>query len=140
MKRPTSKSGATSRSERESSSRLIAVGQAGGREVSWERLSRWHPPCHLITGEHDLDRLNRVKLLKRLMVALRMKRAWAVRVARDRSRTLVQVALEDENDALPLTEVLGARPVRRYFGWGTQREFEFNPELAERLRKALMLT
>lgn len=108
--------------------------------MSWERLTQWHPASHLITGEHELDRINRVKLLKRLVVALRMKRDWAVRVARDRGRTLVQVALEDENDALRLTEVLGSRPVRRYFGWKTQQEFEFDPELAERLRKALMLT
>ncbi len=97
-------------------------------------------PFLLVTGEHELDRINRIKLLKRLIVALRMKRDWLVRVARDRGRTLAQVALEDENDALRLTEVLGARKVRRYFGWETQQEFEFDPELAERLRKALMLT
>jgi hypothetical protein len=108
--------------------------------VSWERLRDWHPSGHLVTGEHESDRINRVKLLKRLIVVLRMKRDWAIRVERDRGRTLVQVALEDENDALRLAEVLGARPVRRYFGWETQQEFEFDPELAERLQKALMLT
>lgn len=140
MKRSTINPGATSRSERRSSTLPITVGQAGGREVSWERLGSWHPPCHLITGEHEADRINRIKLLKRLILALRMKRDWSVRVARDRGRLLAQVALEDENDALRLTEVLGARPVRRYFGWETQQEFEFDPELAERLRKALMLT
>ncbi len=140
MTRPPSKPGPTTRSQRTSSTRPVVVGEAGGKKVSWERLIRWHPPAHLVTGEHELDRTNRVKLLERLIVALRMKHDWAIRIARDRGRILVQVALEDENDALRLTEVLGARPVRRYVGWETQQEFEFDPELAERLRKALMLT
>lgn len=140
MTRPLSTVGSRPRSQRTASPRPVAVGKAGGKEVSWERLVQWHPPSHLITGEHEHDRLNRVKLLRRLIIALRMKRDWAVRVSRDRGRTLVQVALEDENDALRLTEVLGARPVRRYVGWETQQEFEFDPDLAERLRKALMLT
>ncbi len=122
------------------SSRQVSVGNAGGKEVPWERLSRWHPPCHLITGEHEADRINRVKLLKRLIITLRMKRDWAVRVERDRGRLLVQAAFEDENDALRVTEVLGARAVRRYVGWETQQEFEFDAALAERTRKALMLT
>lgn len=108
--------------------------------MAWARLARWRPPCHLVTGEHEADRINRVGLLKRLIVALRMKRDWAVRVGQDRGRMLVQAAFEDENDALRLTEVLGARPVRRYVGWEAQQEFEFDPELAERARKALMLT
>ena len=122
------------------SSRQVSFGKAGGKEVSWERLSRWHPPCHLITGEYEADRINRVKLLKRLIIALRMKGDWAVRVERDRGRLLVQAAFEDEDDGLRLTEVLGARPVRRYVGWETQQEFEFDAGLAERVRKALMLT
>jgi len=64
----------------------------------------------------------------------------AIRVARDRGRLLVQAAFEEENDALRLTEVLGAKPVRRYVGWASQQEFEFSPAVAERVRKALMLT
>jgi len=108
--------------------------------VPWERLLRWHPDRHLVTGEHEADRTDRARLLARLIVALRMKGDWAVRVGRDRGRLLVQAALEDENDALRLSEVLGARPVRRYVGWVTQQEFEFDADVAERLRKALMLT
>lgn len=120
--------------------RRIAARSSGGRELPWERLSARQPPSELVTGEYDVDRIDRVKLLKRLMAALRMKHDWAIRVSRDRGRMLVQMAVEEENDALRVTEVLGARPVRRYVGWATQREFEFTPELAERLRKALMLT
>jgi hypothetical protein len=74
------------------------------------------------------------------MLALRISGDWAIREGRDRGRLLVQVALEGEEDALRLAEALGAKPVRRYLGWETQREFEFDADLAERLRKALMLT
>lgn len=130
----------TSPAHRASAARQIARGTSGGKQVPWERLVRWHPACHLVTGEHEADRIDRAKLLARLISALRMKGDWALRVGRDRGRLLVQAALEDENDALRLTEVLGARPVRRYVGWATQQEFGFGPDAAERLRKALMLT
>jgi len=128
------------RASRARTARTIAPGSSGGKPVPWERLIRWHPTCHLVTGEHEADRIDRPKLLARLIVALRMKGDWAIRVGRDRGRLLVQAALEEENDALRLSEVLGARPVRRYVGWATQQEFEFGPDVAERLRKALMLT
>ncbi len=108
--------------------------------MTWERLTKWHPSCHLVTGEYDVDRVDRAKLLHRLIAVLRLKGDWAIRAGRDRGRILVQVAVEDEDDALRLGETLGTRSVRRYPGWATQREFEFTPEIAERLRKALMLT
>lgn len=120
--------------------RMVGRGAPGGRPVPWERLMRWHPGCHLVTGEHEADRVERPKLLARLIVALRVKGDWAIRIGRDRGRLLVQAAFEDENDALRLTEVLGAKPVRRYVGWASQQEFEFSPQVAERVRKALMLT
>lgn len=120
--------------------RTVGRGSSGGKPVPWERLMRWHPGCHLVTGEHGPDRVERPKLLARLIVALRMKGDWAIRVGRDRGRLLVQAAFEEENDALRLTEVLGTKPVRRYVGWASQQEFEFSPEVAERVRKALMLT
>jgi len=120
--------------------RTVGRGSSGGKPVPWERLMRWHPGCHLVTGEHEPDRIERPKLLARLVVALRMKGDWAIRVGRDRGRLLVQAAFEEENDALRLTEVLGAKPVRRYVGWASQQEFEFSPAVAERVRKALMLT
>lgn len=120
--------------------RIVAPASVGGKPVAWERLVRWHAVCHLVTGEHEADRIDRRKLLVRLIVALRPRGDWALRVGRDRGRLLVQAAFEEENDALRLTEVLGARPVRRYVGWASQREFEFSPKVAERVRKALMLT
>ena len=120
--------------------RTVGRGSSGGKPVPWERLMRWHLGCHLVTGEHESDRIERPKLLARLVVALRMKGDWAIRVGRDRGRLLVQAAFEEENDALRLTEVLGAKPVRRYVGWASQQEFEFSPAVAERVRKALMLT
>ena len=125
---------------RAATAKPVARGVSGGKPVPWERLVNWHPACHLVTGEYEADRVDRLKLLGRLIVALRAKGDWAIRVSRDRGRLLVQAAFEDENDALRLTEVVGAKPVRRYVGWATQQEFEFDPEVAERLRKALMLT
>lgn len=108
--------------------------------VTWERLGKRPSSGHLVTGEHEVDRVDRAKLLQRLMVALRMKGDWALRVGRDRGRVIVQVVFENEDDALRFGDTLGARPVRRYLGWATQQEFQFTSEIAERLRKALMLT
>ena len=125
---------------RAAAAKPVARGVSGGRPVPWPRLVRWYPSCHLVTGEYEADRIDRPKLLARLIVALRAKGDWAIRVSRDRGRLLVQAAFEDENDALRLTEVVGAKPVRRYVGWATQQEVEFYPDVAERLRKALMLT
>lgn len=122
------------------SARPIARGTSIGKKVPWERFLEWHPACHLVTGEHEPDSLHRAKLLQRLMPAVRIRGDWSIRTGKDRGRLLVQVALEGEDDALRLAEVLGAKSVRRYLGWETQREFEFSAELAERLRKALMLT
>lgn len=112
----------------------------GTKATGWEHFVRTSEGCHLVTGEHAADRLSRAKLLARLIVALRPKREWAIGLGCDRGRRLVQAAFEEEGDARRLARVLGGRPVRRYVGWATQREFEFTPGVADRLRKALMLT
>lgn len=109
-----------------------------GKMLSWAKMMDRHPAGHLVTGvfRHD-GKINRLKLLQRLVAAMPATGEWATRTSRDRGEDIVQAVFEQEADARRLGDTLDAQRSGAYPGWKSQRVFGFSAEVAHKIEKAM---
>jgi len=106
--------------------------------LSWDRMMDRHPAGHLVTGFHDgKDRVNRERLLARLIEALKPTGQFAIRKHRDRDLYLMQAFFARKDDAERLGEALQARRGSGDPGWATQRTFSFDKTTCDKLDAVL---
>jgi len=95
----------------------------------WVPFIDKHPQAHLVSGvcaPGDSSKIDRSRLLARLVMALHPTGAYAVQVTRDRDLTLVQCAFEKKEDAEKFGHTVQARLHGHYPGWASQRTFMFD--------------
>ena len=95
----------------------------------WVPFIDKHPQAHLVSGvcaPGDSSKIDRSRLLARLVMALHPTGAYAVQVTRDRDLTLVQCAFEKKEDAEKFGHTVQARLNGHYPGWASQRTFMFD--------------
>lgn len=109
-----------------------------GKMLSWAKAIDRHPAGHLGTGVYRYDRkIDRLKLLQRLVAAMPATGEWGTRISSDRGEDIVQFVFEKEADAVRLGSTLGAMRSGAYPGWKSQRVFGFPIEVARKIEKAL---
>jgi hypothetical protein len=108
------------------------------RMLTWERMMDRHPAGHLLTGIiRGKDRIDRVRLLTRLVEAAAPKGDWAVTKTRDRDIDLVQVAFARPEDAKRIGDGLTAVRGAGQPGRASHRQFLFDTTMAEKITALL---
>jgi len=79
-----------------------------------------------ICASGDRSKIDRSRLVARLVMALHPTGAYAVQTTRDRDLTLVQCAFEKKGDAEKFGHAVQARLNGHYAGWASQRTFMFD--------------
>jgi hypothetical protein len=95
----------------------------------WVPFVDKHPQAHLVSGVcpvSDKSKIDRSRLLMRLVTALQLNGEYAVQTTRDRDLTLVQCAFEKKEDAEKFGHAVQARLNGHYPGWASQRTFMFD--------------
>jgi len=106
--------------------------------LSWSKVIDRHPAGHLITGVYRQDgKVDRLKLLQRLVAAMPATGDWGSRTSSDRGEDVVQVVFEKEADAVRLGDTLGAMRSDAYPAWKSQRVFGFPLEVARKIAAAV---
>jgi len=106
--------------------------------LTWNDMIDLFPAGHLVTGVHPPDKLNRVKLLIRLVDAMEPHGEWAIRTSIDpHGENIVQVLFERKEDAERLGEAVQARQSGTYPRWASQRVFGFDKPVARKIAAVL---
>ena len=98
-------------------------------QQAWVPFVGRHPHAHLVSGvcaPGNGSKIDRPRLLMRLVMALHPTGAYAVQTTRDRDLTLVQCAFEKKVDAEKFGHAVQARINGHYPGWASQRTFMFD--------------
>jgi hypothetical protein len=98
-------------------------------QQTWVPFVGKHPQAHLVSGvcaPGNSSKMDRSRLLMRLVVALRPTGSYAVQTTRDRDLTLVQCAFEKKEDAEKFGHAVQARHNGHYPGSASQRTFMFD--------------
>ena len=106
--------------------------------LTWNDMIDLFPAGHLVTGIHPPDKLNRVKLLIRLVDAMGPDGEWAIRTSVDsHGENIVQVLFERKEDADRLGDAVKARRTGTYPSCASQRVFGFDKPVARKIAAVL---
>jgi hypothetical protein len=106
--------------------------------LTWNDMIDLFPAGHLVTGVHPPDKLNRVKLLIRLVDAMEPYGEWAIRTSIDpHGENIVQLLFERNEDAERLGDAVRAKRVDVHPGWASQRVFGFDKPVARKIAAVL---
>ena len=106
-------------------------------QSTWDEAQDQFPGGALITATYPPDRLNRIKLIERLIETMGPRGCWAVQATTEEGERMIQVLFEDERDARVLGDTLHARQCTGVPGYSSHRCFEFTGKMHEVVANAL---
>lgn len=115
---------------------------------SWAKMMREHPSAHLVVGRlpeskrkgraTDRKAAHREQLVGELAAALQLEGPWSASAVREKSgEANLHLAFASARDAGRFADAVMARPVGRYPGWASQREFGLTPAVERSIAAAL---